>query len=552
MTTVIDHKGIAAIIGTSRLVVPKHQRPFEWTKDHVGELLDDLDGAFQRAKEEYFLGSIVVVITPANERHQVLDGQQRLASVSLLLASIADEFERRNEPNAATAVRQLLASYDIDQGAHSAHLRLNQEDDPYFRTLLQKEYEEPELSAPESHRLLLGTRRQTLAWVRTKTADDKAALGWLKDFTKYLRESVRVIYFGVPDDSNAYLIFETLNDRGLDLSIADLLKNYMLGRSGEDLDNVLTLWTQTLATLKAFGYEKDFTVFLRHYWSSRYEVAREKELYRRVKRRITSAATVLDFANDLAKNSYFYTALVTPEHEYWSSASEITRERLRTLAVLGLEQYRPMLLAALAHFEVKDVETVVAMLEAWNVRLVIVGGLGGGVMEARYAELGRAIRDGEIKNVKELSARAQQFVPSDIEFGSQFAVATVSKVALARYYLNKLEVASHGKTQAEKVPSPLLTLEHVLAERPLSNWPQFSDEERALYTRRLGNMTLLTHKVNSDLKSAPFTEKQKIYAASTLSITKSISEFPQWNVESIETRQVQLADLAVKAWPLGK
>src|SRR5687767_12242333 len=108
MTTIIEHKGIAAILGASRLVVPRHQRPFEWTRDEVGELLDDIDGAFQRGREEYFLGSIVVIAAPGSERHQVLDGQQRLATVSLLLASIADRFEEKGETEAATAVRQLL------------------------------------------------------------------------------------------------------------------------------------------------------------------------------------------------------------------------------------------------------------------------------------------------------------------------------------------------------------------------------------------------------------------------------------------------------------
>ena len=476
MTTIIEHKGIATILGASRLVVPKHQRPFEWTADEVGELTADIDGAFQRTREEYFLGSVVVIASPGAERHQVLDGQQRLATVSLLLASIADRFEEKAEPEAATAVRQLLSSYDIDQRAHSPHLRLNQDDDPYFRTLLRPMFEAPEVASPDSHKLLHAARLQMKQWILSKTGDEKTALDWLTAFMKYLRDAVRIIYFGVPDDSNAFLIFETLNDRGLDLSIADLLKNYLLGRSGDDIEAVLNLWTRTLATLKSFGYEKDFTIFLRHYWASKYEVVREKELYRRVKGRITSAANVTDFATDLSRNSYFYTALVSPEHEFWSAAADATRETFKTLSILGLEQYRPMLLAVLAHFELKDVEKVVALLEAWNVRLVTVGGLGGGVMEARYAELGRSVRNGDIKNVGELAARAQQFVPGDAAFRSQFAVATVSKVALARYYLRKLELVADGKKEVEKVPNPALTLEHVLPERPGDNYPQFTED----------------------------------------------------------------------------
>jgi hypothetical protein len=547
LATIIDHKGIASVLATFRLAVPKHQRSYEWTANEIEELLDDLDGAFQRSRQDYYLGSIVVIADGA--QHLVLDGQQRLATVALLLASVADAFERRSEADAAAAVRQLVTSYDIDQRVHAPHIKLNLDDDPYFRTLLQSTYAAPAPAAPESHSLLHAARQQVDAWVTKKTATAAIASQWLGDIQRYLRESVRVIYFGVPDDANAYLIFETMNDRGLDLSIADLLKNYLLGRSGDALDSVLNQWTRTLATLKAFSFEHHFTVFLRHYWASKYEVVREKDLYRNVKTRVLTQAHVTDLADDLSRASHHYTVLLSPDHEYWAS-SEPTRERMRTLGILGLEQYRPMCLAALAHFEVRDVEDVVRLLEAWNVRLVIVGGLGGGVMEAKYAELGRAIRSGEIKNVKALADRARAFIPGDLEFKAKFSVATVSKVALARYYLRKLEVVGDAPGTTERIPSPSLTLEHVLPERPGEYWPQFSLEEKALYTRRIGNLALLTHKVNSEAKSAPFSEKKVEYGRSTIELTKRIADTEGWTVDAIETRQRQLADLAIRAWPL--
>lgn len=547
MTTTIDHKGIGTIISTSRLAVPKHQRSFEWTADQIKELLD---GAMLRKQQEYFLGSVVVIGAQNADRLDVLDGQQRLATVSLLIVSIADAYQRAKATEAETAVRQLVWSYDLDNSIHAPHIHLNQDDDPYFRSLLSAAFTAPAAGAPESHELLFQARKMCDSWVRGKTTDPKTATDWLKAVTKFLRDTVRVIYFRVPDDSNAYLIFETLNDRGLDLSIADLLKNYLLGRADKDLESVLSLWVKTFAALKAFGYEKQFTGFLRHYWASKHEVVREKDLYGRIKGRVTTASNVLDFAADLNKSSYFYTAIISPDHEYWSTVSEETREWLRTLALFGLEQYKPMLLAALAHFELKDVEAVVRMLVAWNVRLIIVGGLGGGVMEAKYAELARAIRSGDLKNVAALAEAAKAFIPGDTQFRSQFAVATVSKVPLARYYLRSLEMASTDKSKIEKIPSPALTLEHVLPEKPGDNYPQFTAEAKKLYAKRLGNLTLLTHKINSDLKSSAFDVKKGEYAKSELSITTSIAAFDSWTTERIDERQNNMADLAVKAWPL--
>ena len=131
------------------------------------------------------------------------------------------------------------------------------------------------------------------------------------EFTRYLRESAYVIYFTVPDDANAFLIFETMNDRGLDLSIADLLKNYLLGRSGEDLQTILNLWTTAMACLSTYGGENLFTAFLRHYWSSKYGLVREKELYRSIKSRVTTSANVIDFANEVEKvHAHLYQKLL--------------------------------------------------------------------------------------------------------------------------------------------------------------------------------------------------------------------------------------------------
>lgn len=87
----------------------------------------------------------------------------------------------------------------------------------------------------------------------------------------------------VPTDADAYLIFETLNDRGADLTIADLLKNYLFGRAGTKLDAVRDGWMQVLGALDISAENALFTTFLRHYWSSKHGAIRERELYKSIK-----------------------------------------------------------------------------------------------------------------------------------------------------------------------------------------------------------------------------------------------------------------------------
>ena len=553
-STSIEIKGIASVLSSTRLEVPVHQRPFKWTEE-VGELLDDVGAAFDRSKEEYFLGSLVVISAPEGERTTVLDGQQRLAVIALLLAGIADQFDDRGDEKRSQEIRrQYLATFDIVEGTEHPQLKLNHTDDVYFRSILKGEASEPEHGAPESHRRLWEARQSISIWLSKKLDGIKNPVNWLAEFTKYLRDSAYVIYFTVADDANAFLIFETMNDRGLDLSIADLLKNYLLGRAGEDLQTVLNLWTTAIASLSAYGGENLFTVFLRHFWSSKYGLVREKELYRSIRSRVTTSANVMDFANELTRNSSFYAAILSPEHEFWSEASATARERIRTLSLLGLEQYRPMLLSALAHLQLEEVENLLRLLISWNVRLLIVGGLGGGAMENHYCALGKAIRNGELKSVEAIASRAEAFVPNDAMFRDSFATTRVAKAYLSRYYLRTLELQATGISQPELVPSTdpgELTLEHVLPERPTEDaWPQFNEEERKAYTKRLGNMLLLKQKMNAKLRSSSFSTKRDIYADSALLLTKKVAERDEWNTQAIAARQNDLAKLAVQAWKI--
>jgi hypothetical protein len=470
-----------------------------WNEE-VQELLDDVGEAFSRNKEEYFLGSLVVITAAEGERTTLLDGQQRLAVISLLLAGVADQFDRLRDNARSQEIRRgYLSKYDILEGAERPQLKLNLADDTYFRSILNKEVGEPERGAPESHRRLWKACETISSWLSDKLAETREPIKWLSEFTVYLDKSAYVIYFGVADDANAFLIFETMNDRGLDLSIADLLKNYLLGHAGEDLQTVLNLWNTAIASLRAYGGENLFTVFLRHFWSSKYGLVREKELYRSIKSRISTSANVMDFANELANNSNFYSAILSPEHDFWSEASPKAREHIGTLSRLGLEQYRPMLLSALAHLQMEEVENLLRLLISWSVRLLIVGGLGGGVIENNYCTLAQAIRNGRLKSVKEIASLANKsFVPNDAMFRDSFANTRVSKAHLARYYLQTLELESRGEPQPELIPNidpSELTLEHVLPERPAEKaWSQFDEEEKRAYTKRLGNMLLLKQK----------------------------------------------------------
>src|SRR5207245_11805298 len=140
----------------------------------------------------------------------------------------------------------------------------------------------------------------------------------LLDWVEYLRERARVIWVTVPDDQNAFVIFETLNDRGLTLSIADLLKNYLFGRSGDRIKEVQQQWTTMTSALESVSREDITVTYIRHLWASMNGPTRERELYGNIKKTIRGKQTAIDFATSLADEARLYAALLNPDHQLWN------------------------------------------------------------------------------------------------------------------------------------------------------------------------------------------------------------------------------------------
>ncbi len=146
----------------------------------------------------------------------------------------------------------------------------------------------------------------------------------------------------------------------------------------------------------------------------------------------------------------------------------------------------------------------------------------------------------------------KDITPSDEEFRSAFETARVSKSQLARYYLRSLERVAKQEPDPWFMPtqdSSIINLEHVLPKKPENNWPQVTDDEVAIYANRLGNQALMRASDNSDLRSAGFSVKAKIYAQSPYELTSQIADLDDWNADAIASRQKALAELSLEAWP---
>ena len=233
---------------------------------------------------------------------------------------------------------------------------------------------------------------KAVKYIRTSVkelADSEDGHRSLFDLNDFVSDRVRIIRVTVSDEADAYLIFETLNDRGLDLTMSDLLKNFIFGRAGDQLATVKKQWGDVEVRLE----EENLTQFLRHYWLSRYGVVRERDLYKSMKTKFSTQSEVLKLMDELGDASDKYAAISNVDHQLWKGRGTGLRKDLEALQVFGLSQFRPLMLAGLSDLDPKSLPKLVRLIVVLSMRYSIAGGLGTGNIERAYSNAALAVRD---------------------------------------------------------------------------------------------------------------------------------------------------------------
>jgi len=348
-------------------------------------------------------------------------------------------------------------------------------------------------------------------------------------------------------------MFETLNDRGLKTSQADLVKNYLFGQSGNRLTEAQQKWALMRGALESLE-EEDITVtFLRHALIGIRGYLREGEVYEAVQAIAKGSQSSVQFLNILETLASIYVAIFNPEHEKWNTYADSIRRAIQTLNILNIKPMRPLMLAVASKLPPKEANEAFRMFISWGVRLMIASSTRSGSVEGPIDAAAKRVFSGDILTASALKKELAGILPVDAQFRQAFEVATVSKAILARYYLRSLEMASKKESNPWFIPNDdkqAINLEHVLPDRPGKNWKQFDEETARLYVKRIGNLALLLAKSNSDLRSADFKTKKAVYKDSPYELTRQISTVSDWNQDRISERQKGLAELALKAWPL--
>jgi hypothetical protein len=551
------HEGIGNVLAHSRVAVPLNQREYSWEKEHIIDLFSDLANAIASHRSTYFLGTIVLT-RGASDVPEVSDGQQRLATTSILLASIRDYFKAARDYKRKESIEQeFLKTTDLETTETVPKLSLNVDDNEFFRKYIVDGDKTAEPSKESHKRIELAAKLATehIHTIIDPFKRDDLKVQRLLEWVKFLREGAEVIVLQVPDHLNAFVMFETLNDRGLKASQADLIKNHLLSLCGlPKMKQGQQKWAEMLGILESLGQDEITISYLHHLLILKTGPTTAREIFDKVRNLVNSQSRSLEFLEELADSANDYAALFNPEHRKWNEYGTSTRKHLITIQRdLRVEQIRPLLFAIARHFSVKEAKEAIRLAVFWSVRFLMAGGRGG-LLDRNYAQRAEEIASGKIKTASALKTALADILPSDALFETAMAEARISQIFVARYLLRALEMKAKKDPEPENIPNEeenVINLEHILPEHPGGNWSHVDSDTAAVMYKRLGNMVLLQAKKNALIGNSSFSDKRKHLKDSAFVLTSDVAKCSQWGAKEIKERQSKLAQLAVETWPLS-
>jgi len=545
------------------LRVPAFQRDYAWTDDEVGQLWTDITDAMDTQQSEYFLGPMVLKKT--HNKYEIIDGQQRFATVYIIL-SIIRRIIRENGDNerADWFNNKYFGQQNVETLIREPKFHMNEINDPVFqkfisadagKSILQKEMK-GRLKKDPNYLLLLGI--STIWEMIEKRQKDVAGkdfdLDTLLSVEKYLSENVSLLILTVTDEADAYIIFETLNDRGLGLSTMDLLKNQVFGKCGENLDQVKSYWSVIRDNLSGIDPRERF---IHHYWTSYYGRTSKSKLFRLMRKKITTPKTAVAFAENLCEASKIYSAINSPSHPLWNSYSQDTRQNLEILNMLNAQQTYPILLAAKEKFDEKEFGKLTSILVVMAIRYNLIGELRTGVASNYYVEIPPRIRSGELPKSAKVFRSLKPLYPSDHDFELAFSTKVLKDAKKARYLLSALEEYQLAGKQKISSNTAKVNLEQVVPRNPTNEWKDtissIGIDDLDDYIHRIGNLALVSTVVNKNVGSKGFKDKKSLLFSKETAIkfTNMIADYPEWSKITIEDRQKKLAKVAVKVWKIS-
>ena len=544
------------LIGNNRkYIVPRFQRDYSWEEQQWDDLWQDII-SMMKEKGDHYMGYLVLQSSDSRKNEfRIIDGQQRFTTITLLILALIKAIKKKaeagiNAENNKSRYETLMQTYigrmDPVSLEYDNILVLNKNDDPYYRDYIVK------LGELRSRNLLVSQKllKKCFEWYEVRVNGLKYSDQEYADFIVKLVSNLFFTVITVNDEMNAFRVFETLNARGVQLSSADLLKNYLFSLVDDDhspkrLNDLEAKWNELSSNVKT----EKLPDFIRYYWNIRNKSIRSTELFKAIRKKITNASEVFELVNQMLSYSDVYMALKDPNDELWQNHVEISRN-IELLKLFGLKQPYSVLMVAYKKLSLDAFEKLLSAIVITCFRYNVICSKNPNDIEKVFNDIALSIYEGLYKDISQL----QKIYITDSEFQNSFAiksfVLTSRNTKVIRYILGMIEQNVEGGLNVD-IHDDANSIEHILPQNPGEEWniDQYKADQ---YVNRLGNMCLLDQKVNRQIGNLTYSEKKEKYRLSKFATTRKIPEhYNDWNENTILSRQKQMAKRAVNIWKLN-
>jgi uncharacterized protein with ParB-like and HNH nuclease domain/predicted transport protein len=551
-----EAKLLAFLKKSTQFVIPIYQRTYSWTEKECRQLWDDIIRAGQNdAISVHFIGSIVYIEDGLSQvSHQapllVIDGQQRLTTVTLLLAALADALGDA-EPLDGFSARKLRNYYLLnpdESGDRHYKLLLSQADKASLTAIVSSGDQPANSSLRVTQNFALFKELMT---------------GCKGDFTAVCNGLAKLVVVDIAlsrDQDNPQLIFESMNSTGRELSQADLIRNFILMGLKPNLQTNLyeKFWRPMEVAFGQEAYNTHFDAFMRHYLTVKTgEIPRIDEVYDAFKKHSRDTGTVGEAVEPLVREIRDYAQHFCAMAFGAETAPEL-KLAFHDLRELKVDVAYPLLLELYADYSAggltqKDFAEIIRLIEAYVFRRAICA-IPTNSMNKTFATFTKSLRkDAYLESVKAhfLLLPSYRGFPTDDQFQRDIQKRDLYNFRSRSYWLRRFE--NFGRK--ERVAVDEYTIEHIMPQNEVvpKNWREaLGDDWKRIHDtwlHTLGNLTLTGY--NSEYSDKGFAEKRDMeggFSQSPLRVNADLGKLSIWNEDAIKARAGRMADIAVRVW----
>ena len=557
-----ETKFLEFIKKSTQFVIPIYQRTYSWTIEECEQLLRDIIRVGEQEQvPTHFVGAIVYVEKGLSqislqEPHLVIDGQQRLTTITLLLSALA-ETVGEEEPVDGFSAPKIYSRYLIDE---------QEKDERKYKLLLGETDKETLIAIVSRKEELPGNYSICISknfnYFKKKIAEYKEKNASVSAICQGLAKLIVVDIALTRDQDNPQFIFESMNSTGLKLSETDLIRNFILMDLEHEEQTRLykDYWRQMEKDFGQEYYTTHFDGFMRHYLTCKNEsgeIPNEEKIYDEFKRHTREQQAkdnISSLVKDIKSYATFYCAIALGKED-----DPNLKTALDDLRELKAVVSYPFLLELYHDYkndilDKRDLIEAIRMIESYLFRRAVCGLPIASVnkMFAGFKKYLKKEKDCYLESIKArfLNLSASLKFPRDEDFENNIKTHNLYKFRSKNYWLRRFE--NFGRK--EKIAFSDYTVEHIMPQKLSEKWEETlgADWERIHETwlHTLGNLTLTGHNASYGNKS--FAEKRDMeggFETSPLKLNQGLRGVEIWNKEAIEKRADKLAQEALKVWP---